>query len=313
MPARLVVLAALGVSVTASAADVIHLAGPDENAESIARTYYGSAWKSVYIQARNGLDAHDKVAGKRLIIPTSWLYRVKRGDSLAVLAQRHLGDGDRYKAVMLFNDIKDVAQLAAGQELLMPFHLYHVVQAGESPSSISRRYYRTTRNANLLSEYNRVNNLRAGQKIVVPIFDRATLEAKSRKAALVNKATPTPEPVTRVKEPAAKPQATADTRRHLQSAVARYQAGEFDEACLDLEGLLEDLTLEGADKLLVIQHLGFCAVAHGDNAAAADYFRNWIELDPKAGLNPITTSPKILAVFLEVSGQSSAPESAGDP
>ncbi|MBI3178374.1 MAG: LysM peptidoglycan-binding domain-containing protein [Deltaproteobacteria bacterium] len=309
MRACVLAFGALWVAAPASAADIIHLAGADENVESIARIYYGSAWKAVYIAARNGLGTSDKVAGKRLVIPASWLYKVKRGDSLAVLAQRHLGDGERYKAVMLFNDIKDVSQLAPGQELLMPFHLFHVVQTGENPSGISRRYYRTTRNANLLTEYNRVSACRTGQKIVVPIFDRATIEAKARKAA-----PPKPAPAAAAKSaaPPSKGQATTDARRHLNTAIARYQTGEFDEACLELEGLLEDLALEGADKVALIQHLGFCAIAHGDNAAASDYFRKWIEMDSKAGLNPITTSPKILAVFHEVAGEPAAPNGASD-
>ena len=34
--------------------------------------------------------------------------------------------------------------------------------------------------------------------------------------------------------------------------------------------------------------------------AARDYFRKWLEIEPAASLDPVTTSPKILAVFKEV-------------
>ena len=91
---------------------------------------------------------------------------------------------------------------------------------------------------------------------------------------------------------------SADQNR--AESIARFRAGELEEACESLEELLPVRAFTDSDRSQIVSHLGFCAVAAGERQAASDYFTKWIELDPRAQLDPITTSPKILEVFYEV-------------
>jgi LysM repeat protein len=289
----------------ARAAEVTHKAGDSETLESIAKNYYGATWKSVYIQAANGLTGKDPIAGKKLVIPGSWSYVARRGDTVATIAKKRLGAEGRYTAIMRFNNIKDPADLEAGRELLMPFHLTHVVVAGDTLERLSRHYYRTTKYATLIKDYNGADSLKAGGKLTIPIFDNTTLDLKKRHYVAPTTATDKvdsgapPEPVL---SPALE-SAAAETRARIDKAIVAYNGGEFAEACPDLNNIFNENQAVGNDRIPLYKYLGFCAVAFADVSSARDFFRKWMELDPKASLDPVTTSPKILAVFYEVNNE----------
>jgi LysM repeat protein len=297
---------AAALAMPARASELTHVLVAGETLGSLASWYYGASWKSVYILTRNGIaNDGDIAAGTRLVIPTSFTYRVRRGDSLADIAKRFLGDRDRYKAVMQENGLKDPADLAAGAVLLMPFHLRYVVESGDSWSRIAQRFYRTSRKGSELKDYNPgVDALDPGDRVTVPIFDRATLDALTRK--------PPPRPTAAswaaggsaiaVANSAGPTHAGAPAADHaaLLKSIDDYKHGEFEAACPKLEQLLAESGFSPAERALTVSYLGFCAVAAGDREAASDYFRKWLEIDPKAQLDPVNTSPKILSVFQEV-------------
>lgn len=325
----------------ASAADLRHRLGTSETLADVAKHYYGAAWKSVYIQARNDIaDPRQLAVGAKIYVPGSWTYKVRRGDSPTTIAKKYLGGADRYTALMQANGIKNAANLDVGQDLIMPFHLRHVVESGDTLASISRRYYRTTRYATMIKEYNGSTQLTAGERLTVPIFDRATIGVQSRRytaAAAPNRTATNPgsAPTPRVSPTAIEERPSIATHEvgaapsspslvdsaenaetpaavsvELRNAVIGYRQGEFVSACGALETLLEDGQVAAPDRTTLVSHLGFCAIAFGDIAAARDYFRTWIELDPKATLNPITTSPKILNVFSSVAEEAKNPQGA---
>src|SRR5689334_11212856 len=92
LPFVLLTCAALGAG-----KEPFHVVRDGETVTSLARYYYGSSWKAVYIAGRNQLESGQKlVGGTRLAIPTSWTYTVRRGDTLAKLAKKYLGPADRY-------------------------------------------------------------------------------------------------------------------------------------------------------------------------------------------------------------------------
>ena len=288
-----------------AAAELRHLVGEDESLDSIAKNYYGSSWKSVYLQVRNNLDPNATLTGERVYIPASWTYKVRRGDSVAAIAKRYMGDANRHVAIMEFNNIKSPSDLAVGQDLLMPFHLFHQVKPGETLAQISRRFYRTPRRASTLKSYNNLGVLKAGERLAIPIFDSATVDVRSRR---YNPASS--DPIPDVPTPVATLFSQDEARARLNAAMTEYYAGAFGQACDNLEALLGTNVLTGTDSIELIKYLGFCAVASDDAAAARDYFRKWIELQPNASLDPVRTSPKILAVFQEV--MSEAPKPGGD-
>jgi len=316
-------LAFVAVPATAHAGDHVHTLAAGETLAGVARAYYGESWKSVYLTARNALP-FDKEApvGTKLIVPASFLYRVKRGDSLGSIAKKFLGADERYKAVMQENGIKAAADLEPNRDLLLPFHIKHTVATGESLATIARRYFRSSKRVAFIQEYNDLGGEpKVGDKLIIPIFDRATLEPEKRHPAppAAAKASP-PTALQSSKDAKAKPQPTPGTpaagaarvasappasgagatpRLSLGKAVDLYRQGEYQQACEALEALLDERTLSPGERTVLVSHLGFCAVAQGDRQAARDYFSKWLELDPKAHLDPITTSPKILALFAE--------------
>lgn len=156
--------------------------GPGDSLETIAEYFYGDAWKAVYLRTHNGLNGNDADPGTKVVVPRSWTHEVKRGQTFASLARRYLFDTDRYKVLMRFNQTSNPNELAVGQSLLMPFHLQHEVRAGEGLSQIAKIYYSDAKLAGTLKEYNGLTKsaLEVGQKLVVPIFDRATLDAESK-------------------------------------------------------------------------------------------------------------------------------------
>jgi hypothetical protein len=465
--ARLLGAAALFVATSAAAAEATHTLAAGETLPGLATQLYGSSWKAVYLTARNGLASErDVPPGTKLLIPACGLYKVHRGETLAEIAKRWLGDKDRFKVLAQENGIKDATDLEVGAELLLPFVLRHVVEPGDSWTKIAQRYYRNTHRAALVKDYNAaVTALNPGEKVLVPIFDRATVDASSRRpappkapppataktappakappaqptkaessktaattparpapapaaapatkttaGAAAHAGTPTgaaPRPATTATggtattpsataapasppppngtatpastapstsatpaPPAAPPPSSAagstvtpapaptpaapaapaaapvpgatvaplaagspaavaslspgpttdpaprqphsaavDVVRGLSPtalhtlvlrAVDEYRRGEFEVACGKLEAALGAEVLPLADRAITVSHLGFCAIAAGDRGAAVDYFKKWLELDAKAELDPVATSPKILAVFREV-------------
>jgi LysM repeat protein len=291
-----VLLLASITATPAVAAEHRHRVGAGESLETVAKNYYGASWKAVYISSRNDLDPKADASGKRVTVPASWTYKVRRGDSLAAIAKRFLGDTDRHKAIMQFNSIKNASDLAVGQGLLMPFHLFHSTKSGETLSSISRRYYRTTRRAGALKTYNDVDTLKAGQRLAIPIFDAATVDVKSRRYnATATKAKAAPPPL----QPSS--MSREDAQARLARGVSGFHAGLFEEACPDLDVILEANALDDAGEAQLFMYLGFCAVAFDDDEAARDYFGQWLDRDPKAQLDQVRTSPKILKAFYEAS------------
>ena len=118
-------------------------------------------------------------------------------------------------------------------------------------------------------------------RIVVPIFDSSTVDVKSRRYNPASRSTAQKAPPPDREAPLSREQAAERLRR----AVAGYETGSFDDSCEELDYLLQANVLAGGEKIVLIKYLGFCAVAYDDSEAAADYFRKWIELEPKASLD----------------------------
>ena len=291
-------------ALVAAGKEPFHVVREGETVTGLARHYYGSSWKATYILGRNRIESGEKLAaGMRVVIPTSWTYTVRRGDTLAKIAKKYLGPMERYRVLGRENGMKDGQDLVVGQELLMPFHITYTVRKGDTYGDLAKRFYRTTRKAGTLQEYNAgKNTLEAGSKLTIPIFDRATLEARTR---------PPPPPPSSGDSASAhsdepelvepEPAPAFDPAR-LKEALHAYTEGEFLSAEETLEALLDGDPPPDARPTL-LRTLAFCAVARGDRSAAEDYFRAWLALEPKAALDPVQTSPKILEVFRAVSGR----------
>lgn len=293
------VMVILLLSLPAGAAMHRHRLAGGETLENLAKRYYGSSWKHVYLQQHNRLQGTPAV-GASIMIPESWSYRVRTGDTVARIARRYLSSSDRYAVLAQMNGLQRPEDLVRGQELLMPFHLVHKAISGDTLTRIARRYYRTGRRAELLRSYNGMEStdLDVGKKIIIPIFDRATVAVASR--------APSPQPPKPAARPSAAKQGKApvedlDVRGILKRARKIFKTGAYREA---RDVLIELVAAGGTEEPAVFRILGICAVAIGDSAEAAGYFSRWLEMEPEATLDPIRTSPKILRVFHAVRSES---------
>ena len=297
----------LGFAPEAIAAEVTHTLREGETLQQVARYYYGAAWKASYIVGRNGLTAEaDAKPGKAYVVPAGTTYKIRKGDSLASIAKRELGDKERYRFIMTANGITDINDLEVGRELHMPFVIKHTVAANESLASIAKLYFRSTKQAKLIQEYNALPTatVALGAKLLVPVVDKDTLDVKKKspmpKGAAVtapaDEAPPPEEPKAKDPPLAAMPSDEPSDKSpgaRIRRAIKQYHAGDFDEACRDLERLLGEPRLARDDRLRVIEYCGYCAVAFGDMGPARDYFRRWLEMRPDVQLDPVFTSPKI--------------------
>jgi tetratricopeptide (TPR) repeat protein len=84
---------------------------------------------------------------------------------------------------------------------------------------------------------------------------------------------------------------------HVESL---YHQGKFRDAELTaLRALQEPTGLAAMDVGLIHKMLGFTYVAMGENEKARDQFTEWLTIDPKAKLDSVYVSPKIIDVFKE--------------
>ena len=332
-----------GIALDVHATEYVHTVQEGETLADLAKTYYGSPWKSVYLRTRNSLGNEEPATGAQLVIPAAYTYRVRSGDSPTNIAKRFLGNIDRYTALMSENGLRRTASLSVGAELVLPFHLRHTIASGEDYAQIARLYYRNSKKADFIKDYNGGKTIpKPGSQVTVPIFDRAALNPQQKKPAPHNpgiaaakvpettakaettvatadispKEQPTePMPTKQVAPKEEVPSLTPpealavgkmsvnERRQLLTQALEVYQYGNLSAACATLDTLLGQPGFGANERLLLLEYLGYCAVAAGDRNASRDYFTKWLEIDPKVQLNPITTSPKILDVFFEVQEQ----------
>src|SRR5262249_32768854 len=109
--------------------------------------------------------------GQRIRIPTAFLYRIRRGDTLEGLTQRFLEDRRRTALLGALNNLRATEHLHEGQELLIPFQHVHRSEAPESLQSVARAFYGDASKARMLAEYNfrSAPMLAKGDRLLVPI------------------------------------------------------------------------------------------------------------------------------------------------
>lgn len=123
-------------------------------------------------------------------------YTVKRGDTLIRIAERQLGDGDKWRQIAELNGVKDARDLQVGQILKMPKsakpsggkddgsadldagfrETTHVVRPGETLTLIARTYYGMSSLWTEIAMANQIKDpttVRVGQKLIIPVPGKA--------------------------------------------------------------------------------------------------------------------------------------------
>ena len=141
--------------------------------------------------------------------PTNEEYEIKQGDSFWSIAKKKYGDGAHWELIVKANPTIDKDRpLPVGKKIVLPpkpsttsmkganeissNSKVHTVEAGESLSTISQKYFKTVKHAKAIFEANKElikspDRLKAGLQIIIP-------NLQSTPAAPVAQAPETPQP-----------------------------------------------------------------------------------------------------------------------
>ena len=107
----------------------VHTVKKGDTLALIAKRYLRDAKKSRGLAAVNEIkDPRALVPGMAIVVPVEVPYTVRKGDTLATIAQTYYGNIDALNLIALYNDITDPAGLKAGARLTLPIRDLRVVE-----------------------------------------------------------------------------------------------------------------------------------------------------------------------------------------
>ncbi len=138
--------------------DRIHTIANGETLSLLAKRYYGATWKYSYLLAANQMQVDEPIkVGQRLKLPDVRWHRVRRGESLSLLAKQYYGRGELYPVIRWANRLTPKSSIKIGQQLRMPFLLKHKVRQGDRLKDIALRYYRDEKMVGEIVKWNKLS------------------------------------------------------------------------------------------------------------------------------------------------------------
>lgn len=266
-----------------------HALRPGETVADVAKAYYGDRDKAILLMKFNRIPDPKKIRpGTRIAIPKIIRYSVKKGDTLATIARRFLGDHRRYRVLASINRLDSSQSLSIGSTIKIPIEIPHIVKKGESLAIIANRYYGDPNTFSLIASYNFITDpqeIKPGTKILIPIINLEIGE----------KSTPVSEPL--------KPPLLPEQQLGfpwLEKGIHLYFAGEYRSA---LQNLMEALKrgLKREDDIgKSYRFLAYSHIALGERNLGKRAFEKALAIHPRLQLDPTYISPKIMKVFEEV-------------
>ena len=266
-----------------------HEVKPGETVADVAWTYYGDRDKAILLLRYNRIpDPKRVLPGTKIAIPNVIRYTVKKGDTLAKIAQQFLGDSRRYEALALINGLDSSRALGIGSSIKIPFDVPHKVNRGESLAMIADRYCGDPDQFHLIASYNFITDPRAiepGAEILIPI---ANLEigVKTNPVSQSPKAPLLPE------EQLGFP--------WLEKGIHLYLAGEYKAAVQSLQEASKRGLRRKEDICKAYRFLAYSHIALGERNLGKKAFRKALAIHPALKLDPTYISPKIMGIFEEV-------------
>lgn len=262
--------------------------------ELLAAEYYGDRQYAVFIMKANKLTHPRKLRpGEKIRIPIQREITAAVGDTLVGLAEEHLGDARRAEFLAEFNNLSPTATLAAGQKIVIPFHVTHRADSLETIESIAAAYFRDSKKAALLRRYNFTDKeaLAKGEKLVVPIYN-----VRVRQSKMPPRDSESTEREARLREMEERAMSA------LPRARASWRSGDYalvkkELVDIDLDYLPDSVAAE------VGVLLGGAYIAFDDTDSALATFQKVLSRKPDQKLDAYAFSPKIRAVWKKAGGE----------
>lgn len=293
--ALVVVAAWMGVAECSSlrtAHAFTHIVQPGDTLASLSERFYGRVQNERLVVAANSLDSDGGiriVPGMRLEIPSLMTVRVGENETWKDLARQFLGSEKRAFAIAQANDSQPWLFPEYGAEVIVPYNLRVVAQGDESIVGLAYRYLGDRKAAWMLDQYNDRGGKRLvrGEVVLVPLVDLELTELGKRAAALSVSMTEM-----EARGSARDNQVYAQQQLpQLQQLVRRGQYVEAVRAGVELSAIdaLTQRQLANVHRNLLEAYVALDALGRATQSC-----RQWLDNDPKARLDPIQLSPKIM-------------------
>jgi hypothetical protein len=269
-----------------------HVVQPGDTLAAIAQRFYGRVDREALLVTANALGLEGGIAivpGIRLEVPAVSHRRIVQGDTWPALATELLGAPERSAVLAFANDSKPWLLPPENAEIVVPYNLRVVAAAGDNLESLAQRFLGEKKRAWMLSQYNGLKDVRLerGQVVLLPLTELA-LTAEGRRAA---------------QKAALEQSGVGGEQRALQARaadelpelIANVRSARYVEAVADGERLLARGSLTTPQLALVQRELLEAYVALGVLGRAMDACRAWRRNDPRARLDPLELSPKLIA------------------
>ena len=259
----------------------------------LAERIYGRVENEGLLVAANGLDVEGGIAitpGMRIEVPAVSHRRVAFGDTWPALATELLGAPQRAAVLAFANDSKPWLLPTENAEILVPYNLRFVAEGSSTLVDVAERFLGSQKRTWMLAEYNGLKEalLDPGQVILVPLTELPLTEA-GREAAqrsldgwggLGGES---------------RSQQAAAAANALPALLGDARAGRYVDVVARGEGLLAGSDLTTPQRASVQRRLLEAYVALGARGRATRACREWRRAAPRARLDPVELSPKLLA------------------
>jgi len=292
------VVAALvvGASLTSLPGDAhgfTHVVQQGDTLAAIAERYYGLIQHEKLLVAANGLDAQGGtpiVPGMRLEVPALSHRRVKSDDTWTALATTLLGAPYRADVLSMANGSSPWLTPADGAEIIVPYNLPVIVTSADTIISIAQKFMGDPNKAWVLDHYNgfKGRRLHPGEVVLVPLTELALSEDGKKAVVDAN--------------PLACSQAGGEMRQiqrrvqtELPALIADVRGGRYvDAVSRGSRFLSRTADLTGEQVAIVHRQLLEAYAALEAPGLAAASCAEWRKLDPRAKLDPVAMSPKLI-------------------
>jgi hypothetical protein len=287
-----------GVLLPGKARAFIHVVQKTETLAQIAERTYGRIQYEKILVAANALDAQGGspiVPGQRLEVPAVDHYRIAAGDTWPELAKQLLGDSDRAPVLAEANDAVAWIAPAEGAEIVVPYNLRYIAASTDNIVTIAQKFTGEKNKAYMLDRYNHLQGqpVRRADVILIPLTnlpltDAGKIEALAAEAAARSQAAGA----------AREAQRKVDAETPL--LLADVRSGRYVDAVTRGVRMLAQGELTKPEIAYIHRQLAEAYTALDAPGLGAASCQAWQKNDPKARLDPVATSPKVLAVCAKV-------------